>query len=335
MKTSRNPYSIKDHLGNVRVTFADKKIPANNQLLDFYTETQSVSTYYPFGWEVKPLSWAFDTYRFGYNNKEKDEDIGDWIDYGERMYLPKIARFPMPDPIIVYEKKYPELSTYQYASNTPIWAVDLDGLEAIFIHGTTSNPNRWKKNNIDVLMNLTNNTTPITAFSWQDLDAYTNNSQDRNKAAKRLVKLMKLYRSNYGTEKEFTLIGHSHGGNIAIQAAKLYYLETGKKVNIITISTPVYESKEKNLMEDPGTDLGKKAINDHIHLWNKIDGVQGGLSGEETYQNQNTKNYEIDVSKYYNPWQWKRAHSFDYDFPELIQNEIDNGNVKKLEKVNK
>ena len=38
MKTSRNPYNIKDHLGNVRVTFADVKIPANGQLLDFYTE---------------------------------------------------------------------------------------------------------------------------------------------------------------------------------------------------------------------------------------------------------------------------------------------------------
>jgi hypothetical protein len=27
-------------------------------------------------------------------------------------------------------KKFPELSSYQFASNTPIWAIDLDGLEA-------------------------------------------------------------------------------------------------------------------------------------------------------------------------------------------------------------
>ena len=51
-------------------------------------------------------------------------------DYGERIYTPKLARFLSADPLIVYGQEYPELSPYQFASNTPIWAIDLDGLEA-------------------------------------------------------------------------------------------------------------------------------------------------------------------------------------------------------------
>ena len=83
-----------------------------------------------------PIYWSQDTgeYRFGFNGKENDNEIigtGRWQDYGERMYRTDLGRFFSPDPIIVYGKKYPELSTYQFASNTPISAFDLDGLEAV------------------------------------------------------------------------------------------------------------------------------------------------------------------------------------------------------------
>jgi len=40
-------------------------------------------------------------------------------------------RFPNVDPLT---KKYPELTPYQFASNTPIMAIDLDGLEGLDIH---------------------------------------------------------------------------------------------------------------------------------------------------------------------------------------------------------
>ena len=65
-------------------------------------------------------------YRFGFNGKENIEELNGWQDYGERMYNRLIARFPSPDPIA---KKYPELSTYQFASNSPIDGIDLEGLE--------------------------------------------------------------------------------------------------------------------------------------------------------------------------------------------------------------
>ncbi|MCB9196579.1 MAG: hypothetical protein H6598_10175 [Flavobacteriales bacterium] len=107
-------------------------------------------------------------------------------------------------------------------------------------------------------------------------------------------------------------------------AAKMWYEKTGEQVNIITIATPVYEGDAgENLMEDPGTALGQKAINDHIHLWNDIDGVQGGLAGDDEYHNSSTRNEEVYVGDIYSWYEWMDAHSFDYYHPETIQREID------------
>ncbi len=73
-------------------------------------------------------------YRFGFNGKENDNEVkggGSQQDYGMRIYDTRLGRFLSADPLIVYGQKYPELSTYQFASNTPISAIDLDGLEGV------------------------------------------------------------------------------------------------------------------------------------------------------------------------------------------------------------
>ncbi|MBK7181875.1 MAG: hypothetical protein IPH89_02510 [Bacteroidetes bacterium] len=46
-----------------------------------------------------------------------------------RIYDPRIGKFLSVDPIT---RKYPELTPYQFASNRPIQAIDIDGLEAYF-----------------------------------------------------------------------------------------------------------------------------------------------------------------------------------------------------------
>ena len=70
-------------------------------------------------------------YRYGFNGKEKDQ-MGEWglnhYDYGFRIYNPALGRFLSVDPLAA---SYPELTPYQFASNTPIQAIDLDGLEAM------------------------------------------------------------------------------------------------------------------------------------------------------------------------------------------------------------
>jgi len=69
-------------------------------------------------------------YRYGFNGKENDNEVkgtGNQQDYGMRIYDPRIAKFLSVDPITA---QYPMLTPYQFASNRPIGAVDLDGLEA-------------------------------------------------------------------------------------------------------------------------------------------------------------------------------------------------------------
>jgi len=69
-------------------------------------------------------------YRYGFNGKEKDDE-GEFgsitnYDYGFRIYNPAIGRFLSVDPLT---KGYPMLTPYQFASNSPIANIDLDGLE--------------------------------------------------------------------------------------------------------------------------------------------------------------------------------------------------------------
>ena len=87
--------------------------------------------YYPFGSVAKGRSFSSQSYRYGFNGKENDpETVGTGQgtqDYGMRIYNPALGRFLSVDPL---SQSFPMLSSYQFASNMPIRAIDLDGLEA-------------------------------------------------------------------------------------------------------------------------------------------------------------------------------------------------------------
>jgi RHS repeat-associated protein len=68
-------------------------------------------------------------YRYGFNGKEMDNEPygqGNEYDYGMRIYNPRIGRFLSVDPL---SESYPWYSPYQYAGNSPIANVDIDGGE--------------------------------------------------------------------------------------------------------------------------------------------------------------------------------------------------------------
>ncbi|MDI9318910.1 MAG: RHS repeat-associated core domain-containing protein [Phycisphaerales bacterium] len=70
-----------------------------------------------------------DNYRFGFNGQEKDNEakgIGNSINYEARIQDTRLGRFLSVDPLT---SKFPMLTPYQFASNNPIWMVDMDGLE--------------------------------------------------------------------------------------------------------------------------------------------------------------------------------------------------------------
>ncbi|MBN8641141.1 MAG: hypothetical protein J0L86_04945 [Flavobacteriales bacterium] len=85
--------------------------------------------YYPFG-SLVPNRHATDgSYRYGFNGMEKDDELkgnGNSINYEARMQDTRVGRFLSLDPLT---KSFPHYSPYQFAGNSPIYHIDLDGRE--------------------------------------------------------------------------------------------------------------------------------------------------------------------------------------------------------------
>ena len=129
-------YQYKDHLGNVRLTYADTD---NNGTINASTEIIEESNYYPFGLKHKGYNNVISSngnanaQNFKYNGKELDEDLGlNLYHYGFRLYDAAIARFPSIDPA---SDQFPHVSTYNYAENEPVGSIDLWGLQKLSVNG--------------------------------------------------------------------------------------------------------------------------------------------------------------------------------------------------------
>ncbi|MBK8659354.1 MAG: hypothetical protein IPN22_10940 [Bacteroidetes bacterium] len=140
-------YELTNHLGNVMVTVSDKKkgidngryLLLNGQWLyspfpdgkaEYYqADVTSANDYYSFGMLMPGRSYNSAEYRYGFNGKEKDDEVkgsGAQYDYGFRIYEPRLGKFLSVDPL---QKKFPFYSPYHFAGNSPIANVDLDGRE--------------------------------------------------------------------------------------------------------------------------------------------------------------------------------------------------------------
>ena len=130
-------YELSNHLGNVLAVISDKKIPQFNThdvpssgLKVFNPEVLSYSDYYPFGMLVPNRYGSSDSYRYGFQGQEKDDELkgeGNSLNYTFRMHDPRVGRFFAPDPL---EPKYPFFTPYQFNANSPIMSIELEGLEA-------------------------------------------------------------------------------------------------------------------------------------------------------------------------------------------------------------
>jgi RHS repeat-associated protein len=132
-------YELTNHLGNVLAVVTDRKMAKDTTADATYTpqffmpDVYSVQNYYAFGQNMP--KWSNTTavndpkkYKFGFNGKEDDDEWGKQ-DYGFRIYDARVGRFLSVDPL---SGDYPELTNYQFASNSPIAGIDLDGLEYFF-----------------------------------------------------------------------------------------------------------------------------------------------------------------------------------------------------------
>jgi len=90
----------------------------------------------PFGMLMPDRNFAgSDKYRFGFNGKEKDDEItnqnGSHLDFGARIYDARIGRWLAMDPS---SSKYSWSSPYVFTNNNPICIIDPDGKDGVGVH---------------------------------------------------------------------------------------------------------------------------------------------------------------------------------------------------------
>ena len=94
--------------------------------------------YYAFGSLMPARSFSSNSYRYGFNGKEKLDEIdnveGSKLDFGARVYDSRLGKWMSVDPLTAM---YPSASPYNFALNTPIQAIDPDGNLVIFVNGYT------------------------------------------------------------------------------------------------------------------------------------------------------------------------------------------------------
>ena len=116
-------FNYTDHLGNVRLTYADSN---DDGTIQPSSEIISEKHYYPFGLQQKGYNDGVTSNsnpmaeKFKYNGIEKEEAFGlNLYEMPFRQYDPAIARSTSIDPIVHYD-----YSTYSAFDNNPVFWAD-------------------------------------------------------------------------------------------------------------------------------------------------------------------------------------------------------------------
>jgi RHS repeat-associated protein len=113
-------YSVKDHLGNVRLVLDDESNAKLWQRNDYQAFGMHINQPVD-GVPLPDLIGINDRY---YNGKEFDDQTT-WLDYGARQYDYSLGRWMAVDPLAEKGRKW---SPYSYAFDNPIKYIDIDGM---------------------------------------------------------------------------------------------------------------------------------------------------------------------------------------------------------------
>jgi len=158
-------FELSNHLSSVLSTVSDKRFGVSyddSTVVYFNPDVVSANDYYPFGMLEPGRQYAqnmLGNYRYGFNGKEQDNEVkgvGNQIDYGMRMYDPRVGRFLSVDPQM---KLFPWNSPYSYAEGDVLRSIDMDGLEKVIVNTVSF--------------------APFNFFGNDPWGAYTGNGDDR------------------------------------------------------------------------------------------------------------------------------------------------------------
>lgn len=226
-------YYITDHLGSTRAVVDD----AGTVLETF--------DYYPFGLLMPGRTSTSGNTMEKFTGHELDEEVGLNLFYAGARYLdPALGRWHSVDPLAA---KYPGWSPYNYVLNNPVNAFDPDGRDVWFVHGTFSSPRTWTRDgiNYDVRWASALNDNNYHRFDWR-WNSKLNTIPSRNRAAKRLADDIEIaYMSN--PDMLVQLVAHSHGGNVAIEAANILRKRGISVDRLVLLGTP---SRDRYRLEE-------------------------------------------------------------------------------------
>ncbi|WP_344779166.1 DUF6443 domain-containing protein [Aquimarina mytili] len=131
-------YEYRDHLGSVRLRYADNDKDGKIDVVrngvdidgdnDYTNEIREEKNYYPFGLVQKGYNYTIRgrKHNFGFNGKEEQNslDFG-MLDFGARNYDPALGRWMNIDPLAEF---MPSFSPFSYAFDNPVLYIDIDGM---------------------------------------------------------------------------------------------------------------------------------------------------------------------------------------------------------------
>jgi RHS repeat-associated protein len=117
-------YEIINHIGDVQVVISDKRSLYGDNAR---ASVVSATDYYPFGMIMPGRKMGDDSYRYGFQGMECDDDWeadGNEYTTAFRQYDPRVGRWMSVEPL---SRKYPMYSTYASNFNNPVNYFDTNG----------------------------------------------------------------------------------------------------------------------------------------------------------------------------------------------------------------
>ena len=243
-------------------------------------------------------------------------------------------------------------SPYAFSENKVTTHREMEGLEAFFIHGTTADKSMWKDDMVKFIMRelqpyVNADQDVNTGFNWNDpqpglswvgadkMNWIGNSGKKARAAAAR--QLVAYIIKNHKKGQSITLVTHSHGGNVAIQAARILFEKHNTSVNIIGFNTPAYNGASDR--ENPWDNFG---VDEMLHFftegdnvadgagWGEAENKYGGLVGSNVHQIQLSNPLKSDMIGYqqhkFDNVNWQEVLS---QFGSMMNNQSNSGGDKK------
>ena len=130
-------------MGCPKLTYYDNSMEALKKKKFFFTteclekkvcRRKNRLDYYPFGMAMPGRTFSSNQYRYGFNGKEKDDEVkgeGNSYNFGARIYDPRIGKWLAVDP---KASVYPGISPYVAFGNDPLYFIDPEG-ETLVVSG--------------------------------------------------------------------------------------------------------------------------------------------------------------------------------------------------------